>query len=99
MPHNAVMDWHDVDPEPLFQTIRGQTPAADAERMIWALERILSGARIDAALLDHLAVAAVCAIFYRDAETPRSILEKLFRRAIADEHWQSDYASLLTSTT
>jgi hypothetical protein len=92
------MNWHDIDPSPLFETIRDQAPPADAERMVWALERVLGGARIDPTLLDHLAVAAVCALAYREAETPRSIIEQLFRRAIADEHWQSDYASLLSAT-
>ena len=90
------MDWNDVDPAPLFEEVRGQTPPADAERMVWALEHILSGARVDPGLLDHLAVAAVCAIAYRDAETPRAVLDRLFRRSIPDEHWRSDYASLLT---
>jgi len=93
------MDWHHVDPEPLFEAVRGQTPPADAERMVWALERILSGARIDPGLLDHLAVAAVCALAYRHDESPRSVLERLFRRSISDEHWRREYASLLTSST
>jgi hypothetical protein len=93
------LDWHDVDPEALFEAIRDQAPPADAERMVWALERILSGARIDPNLLDHLAIAAVCALAYRDTATPRSVLERLFRRSIPDEHWQSDYASLLSPAT
>lgn len=91
------MDWHAVDTEPLFEAVRAQTPPADAERMVWALERTLAGARIDPGLLDHLAVAAVCALAYRDGESPRTILERLFRRSIPDERWQSDYASLLTA--
>ena len=57
----------------------------------------LSGARIDPGLLDHLAVAAVCAIAYRDGESPRSVLERLFKRSISDEHWHSEYASLLAA--
>ena len=89
------MDWHEVDLSLLFETVRAQTPPADGERMVWALEQVLVGARIDPTLLDHLAVAAVCAVAYRDGETPRSVLDGLFRRAIADEHWESDYASLL----
>lgn len=93
------MDWHVVDPEPLFQAVREQTAPADAERMVWALERILAGARIDPGLLDHLAVAAVCALAYRDGTSPRSALEQLFRRSIADEHWYSEYAALLTAQT
>jgi hypothetical protein len=91
------VDWHEVDPSHLFEAIRRQAPPADAERMVWALERVLGGARIDPALIDHLAVAAVCAVAYRDSETPRGVLEKLFRRAIDDEHWQREYASLLSA--
>jgi hypothetical protein len=91
------MDWHEVDPTPLFEAVREQTPPADAERMVWAFERTLSGARIDPGLLDHLAVAAICALAYRDSESPRSVLDRLFRRSIADERWHSDYASLLTA--
>ena len=91
------MDWHEVDPTPLFETVREQTSPSEGERMVWALERVLSGARIDEGLLDHLAVAAVCALAYRDGESPRSVLDRLFRRSIADEHWHSDYASLLTA--
>jgi len=89
------MDWQQLDLSPLFEAIRAQTPAPDAERMIWALEQILRGARIDPGLLDHLAVAAVCAIAYRDDETPRTVLEKLFRRAVGDDKWDADYAGLL----
>lgn len=90
------MNWHDVDSAPLFEAIRRQGPPADAERMVWALEQVLAGARADPELLDHLAVAAVCAVAYRDTETPRAVLERLFRRAISDERWRSDYASLLS---
>jgi len=92
------VDWDEVDTAPLFEVIREQAPAADAERMIWALEHVLEGAKVDACLLDHLAVAAVCALSYRDGETPRHVLEFLFRRAIDDERWRSDYASLLAPT-
>ena len=93
------MDWHEVNPEPLFEAVREQTSPADAERMVWALERTLAGARIDPGLLEHLAVAAVCALAYRDGDSPRSVLERLFRRSISDEHWHREYASLFTSST
>ena len=89
------MDWHELDATALFQTIREQAPPADAERMVWAFEQVLDVARVDPALLDHLAAAAVCTVGYRDGETPRGVSENLFRRAISDERWQSDYASLL----
>jgi hypothetical protein len=91
------VDWHELDPSALFGAIRGQTPPSDAERMVWAMEQMLAGARIDPALLDHLAVAAVCALAYRDADAPRNVLEKLFRRAVSDERWQNEYAALLSA--
>jgi hypothetical protein len=93
------VDWHDVDPAPLFGAIRGKSPTPDAERMVWAFEQVLAGARVDPALFDHLAAAAVCGLAYRDGETPRAVLEKLFRRAIPDDRWQRDYALLLAGGT
>jgi len=89
------MEWDELDPEPLFSTIREEAPAADAERMIWALEHILAAGRIDPILLDHFAAAAVCGLAYRDGETPRTILAQLARRSIDDEAWQREYAQLL----
>ena len=91
------MDWHDLDADPLFDAIREQAPPPDAERMIWALERALRVARIEPGLLDHLAVAAICALAYRDGTTPRATLELLFRRAVDDDTWRDEYASLLSS--
>jgi hypothetical protein len=85
-----------VDPTALFAAIREDAPAADAEAMVWAMERTLAIARVDRRILDHLAAAAVCALAYRDDETPREVLEKLFRRAIGDERWRRDYGPLLS---
>ena len=90
------MDWRDLDPTTLFDTIRAQAAPADADHMVWAFEQLLGAARIDPALLDHLAAAAVCAVAYRDRDTPRGVAEKLFRRSISDERWQRDYAPLLS---
>jgi len=89
------MDWHELDPAALFSVVREDTGAADAESMIWALEQALAAARIDPALLDHLAAAAVCAVAYRDGGTPRLVAEQLFRRAVTDESWRGRYAQLL----
>jgi hypothetical protein len=91
------MDWNDVDASPLFEVIRDQAPPPEAERMVWALEHVLAGARVDPHLLDHLAAAVVCALAYRDVDTPRGVLETLFRRAVPDGRWRSDYASLLSA--
>lgn len=60
---------------------------------------MLAAAQIEPGLLDHVAVAAICVLAYRDAETPRATIERLFRRAVADERWESDYASLLTDSS
>lgn len=89
------MEWHDVDPADLFAAIRAQGPPPDAERMVWALEHMIAGARVDPDLLDHLAYAAVCALAYRDRRTPREVLDEMFRRSPTDECWRADFASLL----
>jgi hypothetical protein len=90
------VDSDEIDTKPLFEVIREQAAPADAEQMIWALEHVLAAARIDPFLLDHFAVAAVCALAYRDGETPRHMIELLYRRAIDDERWRSEYAQLLS---
>jgi hypothetical protein len=90
------MDAVQPDPSALFAMIREDAPPADAEAMVWVMERALAVGRLDRRLLDHLAAAAVCALAYRDEETPRQVLEKLFRRAIDDERWRRDYGSLLS---
>jgi hypothetical protein len=89
------VNWNTVDTERLFEAIRDRGPAADAERSVWAFERALVAARIDGALLRHLLVACVCLVAHEEGETPRAVLERLFRRAISDEEWRKDYAPLL----
>lgn len=90
------MNWNTVDPEPLFEAIRERGPASDAERSVWAFERALVAARIDGALLRHLLVACVCLIAHEEGETPRAVLERLFRRSVSDQEWFEDFAPLLT---
>jgi hypothetical protein len=92
---NAFMDWHELDPSRLFEVIRDETTPPDAEQMVWALDHIFAGARIDPQLLDHLATASVCALAFRDSDTPRAVLERLFRRAISDSRWRTEYSWLL----
>jgi hypothetical protein len=89
------VDWDDADPAALFAAIREQAPPADAERMVWAFERVLAAARVDPVLLDHVAVAAICALAYRDGETPREVLEHLSRRSVSDCRWDEAFAGLL----
>jgi hypothetical protein len=89
------MDWHNVDPQPLFASVRGDAPPADAERMVWAFEQVFTAARIDPLLLDHLAAAALCGLAYRDTITPRAAAEQLFRRSVGDDTWHSRYENLI----
>jgi hypothetical protein len=90
------MDWNTVDPEPLFEAIRKRGPASDAERSVWAFERALLAARIDGDLLRHLLIACVCLVAHDEGETPRTVLERLFRRSVSDREWDEDYKPLLT---
>ncbi len=89
------MDWDELDATQLFERIREDAPAPDAERMIWALEHVLAAARIDPLLLDHFAAAAICGLAYRDRTTPRHVLATLSRRSIGDDGWHDGYAGLL----
>ncbi|MBA3400541.1 MAG: hypothetical protein H0U05_00990 [Actinobacteria bacterium] len=91
------MDWNAVDAERLFAVIRERGPLSDAERSVWAFERALVAARIDGTLLRHLLVACVCLVAHEEGETPRTILERLFRRAVSDGEWREQYAPLFES--
>ena len=86
------MDWESFDPTPLFEAIREQGPAPDAEKTVWAFERALRVARTDGALVEYLVVASVCLVAYELGETPRTILEQMFRRSVSDRDWHEGYA-------
>jgi hypothetical protein len=88
------VDWDSFDPAALFQVIRERGPAPDAEQTIWAFERALQVARTDAAFVEHLVVASVCLLAYDRGETPRTILEQMFRRSVSDLVWNERYAQL-----
>jgi hypothetical protein len=90
------VDWNAIDPEPLYEAIRERGPASDAERSVWAFERALVAARMDDDLLRHLLIACVCLVAHGEGETPRTVLERLFRRAVSDREWWEEYAPLLT---
>jgi hypothetical protein len=89
------MNWESFDPAGLFEELRRGFPGHDAERMIWAFEQVLAAARIDEHLLDYLLVAAACMIAQTERETPRTVFEQYFRRAVPDDEWRSRYAPLL----
>src|SRR6187431_3705338 len=86
-----VVDWESFDPTPLFEAIRERGPAPDAEKTVWAFERALQVARTDGAFVEHLVVASVCLVAYELGETPRTILEQMFRRSVSDLEWQERY--------
>jgi len=90
------VDWNAIDAERLFDAIRERGPASDAERSVWAFERALAVARTDGDLLRHLLIACVCLVAHEEGETPRAVLERLFRRAVSDREWQEEYAPLLS---
>lgn len=84
-----------LDPTALFDAIRERGPAADAERTIFAFERALELARIDSDLLEHLLVACTCLLAHDREESPRTILEQVFRRSVSDREWRTRYLPLL----
>lgn len=88
------MDWDQFDPSTLFELVRNRGPAADAEHMIWAFERALAVARTDRNLVEHVLVACVSLLALERDETPRSILEAMFGRAVGDGEWRERYAPL-----
>lgn len=90
-----VVDWETFDLEPLAAELRAKLPAPDAEKMVWAFEEALHVARVDDGLLEHLIAAAVCLRASSEDETPRTILEQLFRRSVSDGEWRDEYAHLV----
>jgi hypothetical protein len=85
------VDWENFDPSALFEAIRARGPAPDAEQTVWAFERALHVARTDAAFIEHLVVASVCVMAFERGDTPRTILEHLFRRSVSDREWRETY--------
>lgn len=88
------MDWNALDTDRLFDVIRERGPMSDAERSVWAFERALVAARIDGSLLRHLLVACVCLVAHEEGETPRTVLDRVFRRSVSDGEWRDQYAPL-----
>jgi hypothetical protein len=89
------MDWDAIDLSTLIADIRDRFLGPDAEKMVWAFERALATARIDEHLLDYLLVAVVCLVAHGRSETPRTVLEQVFRRSVSDDEWRERYAPLL----
>jgi hypothetical protein len=95
VPILARMEWDAIELSALFGDIRQRFAAPDAERMIWAFERALETARLDERLLDYLLVATVCLVAHAQSETPRTVLEQVFRRSVSDGEWRDRFAPLL----
>jgi hypothetical protein len=89
------MDWDSFDLSALADFIRERFAGHDAEKMIWSFEHALTAARVDPHLLDYLLAAAVCLIAHAECETPRTVLEQVFRRSVTDHEWRHRYAPLL----
>jgi hypothetical protein len=89
------MDWDAIELSALFGHIRERFVGSDGEKMVWAFERALDAARIDEHLLDYLLVAVVCLVAHAQSETPRAVLEQVFRRSVSDDEWRDRYAPLL----
>ena len=90
-----VVEWRDIEPEALFEAIRARGVVPDAERTVWAFERALTVARLDPELLRYLVVAAVCLVAYEEGQSPRAVLDELFRRSVSDREWRERYEPLL----
>jgi hypothetical protein len=88
------VEWETFDETSLFDLIRERGPEEDAERTIRAFRHVLEAARTDPALLDHMLVAAVTLVALEQDETPRTILDRVFRRSVSDEEWRREYAPL-----
>ena len=88
------MQWDEFDTTSLFELIRDRGPEDDAERTIRAFRYVLDAARSDPALLDHILVAAVSLVALEQDETPRTILDRVFRRSVSDEEWRLEYEPL-----
>jgi hypothetical protein len=88
-------DWHEIDLDALAGELRASLPPAEAEKMIWAFERALSVAQIDADLLRYLLAATASLIAGAEGSSPRTVFEAYFRRSVSDDEWRSHYAHLL----
>lgn len=89
-----MLDWDGFDLTRLAGMLRETAPRADAEKMIWAFERALPVAQLDAELLDYLLAAVVCLVARSRECSPRDVLETFFRRSVPDEIWQARYLPL-----
>jgi hypothetical protein len=89
-----VVQWDEFDESSLYALVRERGPEQDAERTIRAFRHVLDAARRDPELLEHMLVAAVSLVALGEDETPRTILDRIFRRSVSDEEWRREFAPL-----
>ena len=89
------IDWDELSLAGLSEQIRRSTPGPDAEKAVFALERVLEVARIDEELLGYVLAAAACYLARMDDSSPRTVLETFFRRSVTDDEWRERYLPLL----
>ena len=91
----AGVDWHSVDLNQLAERLSDERSAPDAERTLWAFERVLEIARGDPELLEYVLTASICLVARSGGTSPRQVLETWFRRAPSDERWSDEIRPLL----
>jgi hypothetical protein len=91
----ADVDWQAVDLGELAERLSDERSQPDAERTLWAFQRVLEIARGDPELLDYVLTASICLVARSGDMSPRHVLETWFRRAPSDERWSNDIRPLL----
>jgi hypothetical protein len=94
-PFVAIVDWDNLDLEPLTHELREGVGGPDGEKMIWAFEQALGIARIDPDLLNYILAAAACLLAHEADDSPRAVLDAFSRRSISDCEWHERYAGLI----
>jgi hypothetical protein len=87
-------DWATFDMDRLASELRDDPGGAEAERMIWAFEEALRVARAGDDLLPHFLAATTCLLARAEETTPRTVLERFFRRSASDAAWRDRYLPL-----
>jgi hypothetical protein len=88
------VDWHELDLEALANELHATLPPAEAEKMVWAFEQVLSVAKLDDDLLRYLLAAVASLLARADDSSPRAVFEAFFRRSVSDDEWRERYAGL-----
>ena len=88
-------NWDNLNLEALEMELRNTLSGAEAERMVWAVERALAVAGIDGDLLGSPSGDSPHSLAAAETSTPRTVFEAYFRRSVSDEEWRDRYAELL----